>query len=98
MRLQDKETLNIAKAVKSVIDEGTITISIDDSKENDLSKSAKSAGLKVKIQHGAGDGYGGGDDLATFTGPDAKIVKYFLNHLDIGSKNLRDLKKQVGRK
>jgi hypothetical protein len=73
--------------------EGTITTSVSDPKQNKLAQTAKKAGLKVKIQPGKGDGMMG-DDLATFTGPDAKLIKYFEDHMGFEGGNIRDLKKE----
>ena len=75
------------------IDEGTITTSVSDPKENKLVQTAKKAGLKVKIQPGKGDGMMG-DDLATFTGTDAKLIKYFKDHMGFKGGNISALKKE----
>ena len=73
--------------------EASITTSVSDHPDEPIAKGAKRYGVKVKIKKGHGDGLAG-EDLATFTGPDAGLIKLFKNHFDGQGKTVKDLKKE----
>ena len=54
---------------------------------------AKSAGIKLSIKKGAGDGLAG-EDLGVFDGPDAKLIAFFKDYMGFEGRNIRDLKKE----